>query len=41
MILIGGRTFGNCFATSHVCVEINAEIGKTKFYGYGTFRHFK
>ena len=28
MILIGGRIFGNFFATRHVCVEINGEIGK-------------
>ena len=29
MILIGVRIFGNFFATSHVCVVINAETGKT------------
>ena len=28
MISIGGRSFGNCFATRHVCVVIHAEIGK-------------
>ena len=33
MILIGERIVGNFFATSHVCVVINAEIGKTKLMG--------
>ena len=33
MILIGERIFCNFFATSHVCVVINAEIGKTKLMG--------
>ena len=28
MISIGGRIFGNCFATRHVCIVIHAEIGK-------------
>ena len=28
MISIGGRIFGNFFATRHVCVVIHAEIGK-------------
>ena len=32
MISIGGRIFGNFFATRHVCVVIHAEIGK-KFTG--------
>ena len=40
MISIGGRIFGNLFATRHVCVVNYAEIGK-KNYGYGTFSHFK
>ena len=33
VILIGGRIFGNFFATRLVCVEINAEIGKQKLMG--------
>ena len=28
MILIGGRIFGNFFATRHECVVIHAEIDK-------------
>ena len=28
MIPIGGRIFDNIFATRHVCVVIQAEIGK-------------
>ena len=28
LISIGGRIFGNFFATRHVCVVIHAEIGK-------------
>ena len=28
MISIGGRIFGNFFATRHVCVVIHAETGK-------------